>query len=316
MHWKAYRTGMNIELLYVPDCPNRHTARRHLDAALAQRGLTAAVREREIASPEEAERFRMHGSPTIRIDGQDPFAGLDARPSLACRLYHGPYGPSGAPTVEQLTAVLPVRGAPTGTEPTGCCPPTHMDRAIISFRRHAFAALLAGETPRVADLAAAAGRDTPGVSHAVAWLEDHGQLERDHDLLVGAHGLTRRTTPHTFTIDSRTLHTWCAYDAIAIPVALAATAQTATTCPACRRSLTIDIDAGQLPRDNTPVLWMPHGPCERVIDDFCPHANLFCDAEHVHDWRRAAGDPAGEILTLARVPALACRGWADIATLP
>lgn len=97
---------MDIELLYVPDCPNRETARRHLDTALAEQGLAADVREREVASPEEADRFGMHGSPTIRVDGRDPFAGPDARPSLSCRLYHGDHGASGAPTVAQLAAGL------------------------------------------------------------------------------------------------------------------------------------------------------------------------------------------------------------------
>jgi hypothetical protein len=97
---------MDIELLYVPNCPNRETARRHLDAALAEAGQTAVVREREVASPAEADRFGMHGSPTIRVDGRDPFAGLDNRPSLSCRLYHSEYGASGAPTVAQLFAVL------------------------------------------------------------------------------------------------------------------------------------------------------------------------------------------------------------------
>jgi len=97
---------MGIELLYVPNCPNRGTARRHLDTALAEQGLAAVVREREVASPEDADRFGMHGSPTIRVDGRDPFADPGARPSLSCRLYHGEHGTSGAPTVVQLAAVL------------------------------------------------------------------------------------------------------------------------------------------------------------------------------------------------------------------
>jgi hypothetical protein len=187
-------------------------------------------------------------------------------------------------------------------------------RAIAAVQRHAFAALLAGQTLRVADITETASRDAPGAARAAAWLEDHGQLERDSELLVGAQGLTRRTTPHTLTIDEQTLHTWCAYDAIAIPVALAVTAKATTTCPACQRLLTIDIDAGHLPDADRPVLWMPIGPCERVIDDFCPYANLFCTAQHVEDWRRAAGDPDGQILTFAQVPALARTAWADIAT--
>jgi hypothetical protein len=97
---------MEIELLYVPNCPNRETARRHLDAALTEQGLAAVVREREVASADDANRFGMHGSPTIRVDGRDRFAGPEARPALSCRLYHGERGASGAPTVAQLTAVL------------------------------------------------------------------------------------------------------------------------------------------------------------------------------------------------------------------
>jgi Alkylmercury lyase len=199
--------------------------------------------------------------------------------------------------------------------PASCAAPADLQAAIAAFQRHAFAALVAAGTPRVADIAEAASRETLGVAHAVAWLEDHGQLERDGDLLVGAHGLTRRPTSHTLTIGEHTLHTWCAYDAIAIPVALGATARVTTTCPACQRSLTIDIHAGQLRHADTPVLWMPIGPCERVIDDFCPYANLFCNGEHLQDWRRAAGDPDGQVLTLAQVPALARTAWADVATL-
>ena len=201
------------------------------------------------------------------------------------------------------------------TDTPNCGAAPDVQRAIAAFQRHAVAALLAGETPRFADVAEAASRDTLGVAHAVAWLEDHGELQRDGELLVGAHGLTRRTTPHTLTVGERTLHTWCAYDAIAIPVALDATARATTTCPACQRSLTVEIDSGRLPQTDTPVLWMPIGPCERVIDDFCPYANLFCTGQHVEDWRRATGDPDGQVVTFAQVPALARTAWADITTL-
>jgi hypothetical protein len=97
---------MEIELLFVPNCPNREAARRHLDAAIAEHGLVAVVREREVASPEDADWYGMHGSPTIRVDGRDPFAEPDARPSLSCRLYSGEHGASGAPTVAQVADVL------------------------------------------------------------------------------------------------------------------------------------------------------------------------------------------------------------------
>jgi alkylmercury lyase len=200
--------------------------------------------------------------------------------------------------------------------PGGCCPPSDLDRAVTAFQRQAFAALLAGEAPSVAGVAEAASRDTAGVAEAVSWLEAHGRLERDGDMLVGAHGLTRRPTAHALVIGEQKLHTWCAYDAVAIPVAIGVTARAATTCPTCGRELVVDIAEGHLSDDAVPVLWMPLGPCENVMEDFCVHANLFCGPEHLDAWRHAAGDPPGEVVALARVPALARSAWADVATRP
>ncbi len=66
---------MEIDFLYVPDCPNRMVARHRLDQALERTGLGGAmVREHEVDSSEEAAERGMRGSPTILIDGADPFA--------------------------------------------------------------------------------------------------------------------------------------------------------------------------------------------------------------------------------------------------
>lgn len=200
--------------------------------------------------------------------------------------------------------------------PGSSIPPNDLDRAVTAFQRHAFAALLAGEAPPIAHVAEAASRDTVGMAKAVSWLQAHGRLERDGDMLVGAHGLTRRSTAHALVIGERRLHTWCAYDAVAIPVALGVTARAATTCPTCGRELVVDITDGHLPDDPVPVLWMPLGPCESVMDDFCVHANLFCGPDHLDAWCHAAGDPPGEVVTLAVVPALARSAWADVAARP
>jgi len=97
---------MEIDLLYVPECPNRSLARARVDDALASTGLVALIREQEIRTSEEAARRGMRGSPTILIDGQDRFGGTTESPALACRLYHNEAGSTGAPTVEQLIEVL------------------------------------------------------------------------------------------------------------------------------------------------------------------------------------------------------------------
>ena len=77
--------------------------------------------------------------------------------------------------------------------------------------------------------------------------------------------------------------------------------------------LVVDVSNGRLPDDPVPVLWLPLGPCEKVIEDFCVHVNLFCSREHLDSWRYDAGSQPGEVLRLADVPALARKGWADIA---
>lgn len=95
---------MNLELLYFDDCPNWKMAAERLDAIAARRGLV--VERRIVATAEEAETARFRGSPTILIDGRDPFATGDEPFGLTCRLYATPDGPAGSPTIEQLEAAL------------------------------------------------------------------------------------------------------------------------------------------------------------------------------------------------------------------
>lgn len=29
------------------------------------------------------------------------------------------------------------------------------------------------------------------------------------------------------------------------------------------------------------MLWLPAGSCEHLVEDFCNHANLYCDRDHL-----------------------------------
>ena len=98
--------AIEIDLLYVPDCPNRDVARGLLERALAWTGRPATIREREVRSLEEGERLGMRGSPTILIDGDDPFAGGAGAVGMACRLYQTDAGLRGVPTLPQLIEAL------------------------------------------------------------------------------------------------------------------------------------------------------------------------------------------------------------------
>lgn len=97
---------MDVRLLYFDGCPNWHETDRRLHEALAVAGLSVTPQYVQVESPEEAERLAFRGSPTVLIDGADPFADAGAPVGLSCRVFQTPDGLRGAPTVEQLLAVL------------------------------------------------------------------------------------------------------------------------------------------------------------------------------------------------------------------
>ena len=86
--------------------------------ALDQAGRHDVQVERiRVSTPEEAEATGFLGSPTVRINGTDPFAEPGARVGLACRLFQTSAGLAGAPTVEQLIEVVRTAEASRPREP-------------------------------------------------------------------------------------------------------------------------------------------------------------------------------------------------------
>lgn len=98
---------MDVTLQYFDGCPKWQAADENLRAALAQADITdVVVRRQLVETVEDAERLGFLGSPTILIDGVDPFAEPGAAPGLSCRVYRTDAGLAGAPTVAQLRAAL------------------------------------------------------------------------------------------------------------------------------------------------------------------------------------------------------------------
>ena len=98
---------MDITLQYFDGCPNWQVADRRLLEALELAGHGAtAVDRRLVSTPEEAEAVGFRGSPTMLINGVDPFADPETPVGLSCRVYRTTAGLAGSPTVEQLLAVL------------------------------------------------------------------------------------------------------------------------------------------------------------------------------------------------------------------
>jgi hypothetical protein len=99
---------VKLEILHVPDCPGAAVLEDRLAEVLVNYAA-AEVDRRVIATQEEAERAGMTGSPTLLVDGRDPFASPGLQPGVSCRLYRDADGRlAPAPSVAQLRGVLDV----------------------------------------------------------------------------------------------------------------------------------------------------------------------------------------------------------------
>lgn len=101
------RRELQIIVRYFAGCPNWRVAEERLRAALAEAGQHhAAVALEPVDTHEEAVRLGFHGSPTILVDGRDPFCVDGTAVGLACRIYATEEGLQGAPTIDQLRAAI------------------------------------------------------------------------------------------------------------------------------------------------------------------------------------------------------------------
>jgi hypothetical protein len=96
---------IQITLQYFDDCPNWQTTDLHLATFIAD-GLDAVVGYERIDGYEAALEKGFRGSPTVLINGVDPFPEGQAQPGLACRIYNTEHGPAGSPTLKQLRTVI------------------------------------------------------------------------------------------------------------------------------------------------------------------------------------------------------------------
>lgn len=108
--------GTVVTIQYLPGCPNLDLARTRLDQAVARLGTAAPeVEVQEIHDEAEAERAGFRGSPTILVDGVDPFTGADCPVAFSCRMYPHDAGADGAPSVEELIVAMAEAGGPASS---------------------------------------------------------------------------------------------------------------------------------------------------------------------------------------------------------
>jgi hypothetical protein len=108
---------ITIEMLHTEACPNAMEYLPRLRQLVADAGVTEPVRVRMIDDPEQAQRERFLGSPTVRVNGRDVDPGAELREDygLSCRLYSGPDGLRGTPPDEWVVMMLRSH-RPTGSD--------------------------------------------------------------------------------------------------------------------------------------------------------------------------------------------------------
>ena len=149
--------------------------------------------------------------------------------------------------------------------------------------------------PRVVDDLVAAGRLEVG----------------EGGVLIGVHGLVTRPTRHRIAHTQGTVNAWCALDAIGIPAALGIDADAITSCPACETELRVTLHRGVPVNGGAMRLWLPTSRCAHLVEDFCDHAILYCDHDHLSD--AVAGQSAGRVIGVAEVAAIGRQTWRDVA---
>ncbi len=98
---------MQVTFLSMDDCPNVDLGRQRLAEALRVLDLDPSiVTYLTVATPNEATELCFRGSPSILVDGTDPFANSESPVGLSCRIYPTEAGFDGAPSVAGLIAAL------------------------------------------------------------------------------------------------------------------------------------------------------------------------------------------------------------------
>ena len=100
---------MEITIQYFDSCPGWRVVDTRVKELVRQHGLDADLTYQLIDTPEAAEEYQFTGSPTLLVDGRDPFK-TDLTPiGLACRTYMTPTGLAASPSVDQIREALGVK---------------------------------------------------------------------------------------------------------------------------------------------------------------------------------------------------------------
>jgi len=160
------------------------------------------------------------------------------------------------------------------------------DAAMIeaSLLALAFRELLAERRPvAVRRLADSLGLSISELEPVLASLTQRGRITRADDGAVsGSHGLSVEPTAHELRLNGERRWTWCAWDAVSILAALSADGVVVSRTP-LGEPIELHFSTGRLPESDV-VVFIPELDCSSVVDEWCPLANFFVDADSAAGW--------------------------------
>jgi hypothetical protein len=306
---------MRVMVLAVPDCPNAMLLDERLAQVLDGR-RDVSVSRQVIEDEQDAARQGMHGSPTILVNGADPFAEPGQRATLSCRLYRDSDGRvDGAPSVGQLRQVI---GEPAATAADAAnpgwldalgrsgrgrvAPPERGLRAVHQAVLRSFAAT--GQGPEQGLLAEAARPFD--LAQVLAELADGDFLYLDQaGHISAAYPFSAMPTPHEVQIaGGASAYAMCAIDALGMAEMLRASVAIRSADPATGEAVTVNVSGSD-------AVWHPAaavvfvgrtasecaGPSAAVC---CQHINFFASRSAAAAWATAHPEVTGGILSQDR----------------
>ncbi|UUV35857.1 alkylmercury lyase family protein [Amycolatopsis roodepoortensis] len=306
---------MELVVLSVPDCPHVALVDDLLRVVLADRPGVRVV-HREVLDQDQAEREGMRGSPTLLVNGTDPFAEPGSQPSVSCRLFRDEHGQARpAPSEAVLVAAL---AQASGTEPPRVSLPPRLreilgvdgqrrpapqergQRAIQQAVLRSFSAT--GCPPTMDELARVAAESSTTAPQVLAALHRGDFLRLDEaGRITAAYPFSALPTRHRVTLAGGVrVFAMCAVDALGIPAMLATDAEIVSTTPD-GADVVVAVHGGRPEAEpSTAVVVFAGTGCDAgpAAEVCCGHLNFFTSHADAVDWAAAHPDVPGTILSV------------------
>jgi hypothetical protein len=306
---------VHLTVLAVPDCPNVTLLEQRLAEVLRSRS-DVTVSRHEVTDQDQACRRGMRGSPTLLVDGIDPFATPGQPASASCRLYRDAHGRAeGAPTVRRLRDAIshPVTSVADTSSGRWLDALTQGDTDRIAPAGRGLRAVHQAVLRSFAATGGAPGQDALDQaarpfdsSQVLAELAEGDYLGLSQDgQITAAYPFSATPTPHAAQITGGAVaYSMCAIDALGIAEMTGARVQVKSADPATGEPIAVAVDeSGAAWEPDTAVVFAGRvaGGCDGPsATTCCGHVNFFTSHTTAAAWASAHPDITGGILSQAR----------------